>query len=259
KKDSSLVRAFEYTKNEEECIGMVSAGSTGAVLIGATLKIGRIKGINRPALAPMLPTILGGKVLLLDCGANVDCKSHMLYQFAIMGNAYMQSVCGIDKPKIGLLCNGTEDKKGNDLTKETFALLKADDNIDFVGNMEARDILTGNYDVVVADGFNGNIALKSAEGTATMMLKLLKREMMANLWTKIGAAILKKPFMRVKKIMDYNQSGGAPFVGVSKPIIKSHGASKAESICGSIMQVLEMHKSKLIEKIEGALNDRNPQ
>jgi fatty acid/phospholipid synthesis protein PlsX len=255
KKNSSLVRACERVKEDEKCIGMVSAGSTGAVLTGATLKIGRIRGISRPALAPLLPTVNGSHVLLCDCGANVDCKSNMLYQFAMMGKAYMQSVCNIENPRIGLLCNGTEDKKGNELTHETFALLKADKSFNFVGNMEARELLSGDYDVVVCDGFDGNIALKSAEGTAKMMMKLLKNEMMSSFKNKIGAALLKKSFMNVKNLMDYNKSGGAVFLGVIKPVVKAHGASRAESICGSILQVLEMHRADFIGKLSRALNE----
>lgn len=253
KKDSSLVRAFELLKNDEECVGMVSAGSTGAVLSGATLKVGRIKGISRPTLAPELPTLTDGKVLLIDCGANVDCKSNMLVQFAIMGNAYMQCVHKIAKPRIGLLSNGTEDKKGNQLTKEVFALLKEHSELNFVGNMEARDILSGEYDVVVADGFYGNIALKSCEGTAVMMLKLLKNAFYSSLKNKLAAAMLKKSLMEIKNKVDYNQKGGALFVGVTSVIIKAHGASKAKSVCGALEQVKNIHDSDLIRKIESSI------
>ncbi|MCM1043618.1 MAG: phosphate acyltransferase PlsX [Corallococcus sp.] len=249
KKESSLVKALELVKNDDDAVGMVSAGSTGAVLAGATLKIGRIRGLQRPALAPVLPTINPSKkVLLVDCGANVDCKPQMLLQFALMGHAFMQSIFGIENPKIALLSNGTEDKKGNELVHETFALLK-ESNLNFVGNMEARDILSGEYDVVVADGFYGNIALKSCEGTAMMMLKLIKKEVTANLKRKIGAAMLKPAFKAVQNVMDYNKSGGAPFIGVNKIVIKSHGSSKAPAVCGSIIQVLDFDKKRLIENI----------
>lgn len=253
KKDSSLVVALERLKNDEECVALVSAGSTGAVLTGAFLKIGRIKGVARPALAPILPTQKGGHVVLLDCGANVDCKPHMLQQFAIMGSAYSYAVFGNRKPKIGLLSNGTEDKKGNEFTKEVFGLLKKTPDINFVGNMEAREILSGDYDVVVCDGFYGNIALKACEGTATVMLKLIKKEISKNLFSQICALFLKKAFKRVKMTMDYNQSGGAPFIGVNKIIIKSHGSSKATSICGSILQALNYHNSNLIPNLNRAM------
>lgn len=254
KKDSSLVRALEVTKDNPDCVGMVSAGSTGAVLTGAFLKIGRIRGISRPALAPVLPTVDGGSVLLIDCGANVDCKPNMLEQFALMGNAYMKAVYNIDSPRVGLLSNGTEDIKGNQLTKETFELLK-NGSLNFVGNMEARDITSGKYDVVVCDGFVGNVALKASEGIAVMMLKMIKREIYSSLKTKIGGALLKGSFNKIRALMDYNQSGGAPFIGVEKLVIKSHGSSKAQSICGSIMQVYNMHKNDLIGKIKACLGE----
>ena len=254
KKDSSLVRALEVTKDDPECVGMVSAGSTGAVLTGAFLKIGRIKGIARPALAPVLPTVEGGSVLLIDCGANVDCKPNMLEQFALMGNAYMKAVYNMESPRVGLLSNGTEDIKGNQLTKETFELLK-NAPLNFVGNMEARDITSGKYDVVVCDGFVGNVALKASEGIAVMMLKRIKREGYSSLKTKLGGALLKGSFNKIRSLMDYNQSGGAPFIGVEKLVIKSHGSSKAQSICGSIMQVYNMHKNDLIGKIKAGLGE----
>ena len=253
-KDSSLVRALEVTKDDPECVGMVSAGSTGAVLTGAFLKIGRIKGIARPALAPVLPTVEGGSVLLIDCGANVDCKPNMLEQFALMGNAYMKAVYNMESPRVGLLSNGTEDIKGNQLTKETFELLK-NAPLNFVGNMEARDITSGKYDVVVCDGFVGNVALKASEGIAVMMLKMIKREVYSSLKTKLGGALLKGSFNKIRSLMDYNQSGGAPFIGVEKLVIKSHGSSKAQSICGSIMQVYNMHKNDLIGKIKAGLGE----
>ncbi len=249
KKQSSLVKALEYTKVNDDVLGMVSAGSTGAVLAGATLKIGRIKGLQRPALAPVLPTLdADKKVVLVDCGANVDCKPSMLVQFAQIGLAFMQSVYGVENPRVALLSNGTEDKKGNELVHETFALLK-ESNLNFVGNMEARDIMSGDYDVVVADGFYGNIALKSCEGTAKLMLKLLKREMTATFTRKIAAAMLKPAFASVKSVMDYNNSGGAPFLGVNKIVIKSHGSSKGEAICGSISQVVDFASNNLVENI----------
>lgn len=248
KKNSSLVMGLDRTKNDSEVVGFVSAGSTGAVLAGATLRIGRIRGVQRPALAPLLPTLSERKVLLIDCGANVDCKPQMLLQFAKMGHAFMNSVMKIDNPRIGLLSNGTEDKKGNELTHETFALLK-ESGLNFCGNMEARDILSGDYDVVVADGFYGNIALKSCEGTALMMLKLLKCELTATLPRKLAALMLKPAFKNVKEVMDYNKSGGAPFLGVSKVVIKSHGSSKADAICGSILQAWNFAKNNLIENI----------
>ena len=247
KKQSSLVVAYEYLKNNDDAIGLVSAGSTGAVLTGATLKVGRIKGVSRPALAPLLPTVIPDKkVMLVDCGANVDCKPHMLLQFAQMGNAFCKSVLKIENPKIGLLCNGTEDHKGNELTHETFQLLKAS-NLNFVGNMEARDILSGEYDVVVSDGFYGNVALKTCEGTALAMFSIMKKAFTANCKRKIGAALLKPAFKEVKKIMDYNESGGAPFLGVKKLVVKAHGSSKGKAFSACIKQIVDFDNDQLID------------
>lgn len=253
KKESSLVKALDITKADDDVIGMVSAGSTGAVLTGALLKIGRIRGISRPALAPALPTLEGGNVLIIDCGANVDCRPEMIYQFALMGSAYMKAVYNIEDPRVGLLSNGTEDAKGNQLTKEAFSLLK-DSSLNFVGNMEARDITSGNYDVIACDGFMGNIALKASEGVANMMLKMIKREVYGSFKGKLGGALLKGSFNKIRSTLDYNQHGGAPFIGVEKLVIKSHGSSKAQSICGSIMQVVNMHKNDLIGKIKAELD-----
>ncbi|MEG1527792.1 MAG: phosphate acyltransferase PlsX [Clostridia bacterium] len=258
KKDSSLVVALDRVKNDDECVGMVSSGSTGAVLTGAVLKIGRIEGVSRPALLPLLPTLNGGKVLLIDCGANVDCKPAMLVQFAYLAISYANSVLGISSPRVALLSNGTEDKKGNEFTKQVFELLKQEP-INFVGNMEARDILSGSYDIVVADGMYGNIALKACEGTATTMLKMIKQEISKGFFTKLGALLAKPAFRRVKSRMDYNQNGGAPFVGINKILIKAHGASKANSICCAIEQVKEMHKSNFINKIKDTLPRNNEQ
>lgn len=254
KKDSSLVKALDYLKAEEDCIGLVSAGSTGAVLTGATVRVGRIRGITRPALCPMLPTVKGGKVLLVDCGANADCKAPMLVQFAIMGASYAKAVLGIESPRVALLSNGTEDKKGNELTHEAFALLKECKSINFVGNMEARDMLSGEYDVIVSDGFSGNVALKSCEGTAVSVFKIMKKSILAGgLRAKLGYLLLKPALKQVKMVMDYSESGGAAFLGVIKPVIKSHGASEAKSICASIGQIVEMHKGSIIEKIKEGL------
>ena len=254
KKNSSLVVAFNALKERDDAIGLVSAGSTGAVLAGGIFLLGRINGISRPALAPILPTVTGGNVLLIDCGANVDCKAVNLVDFALMGSTYMKSVYGIENPRIALLSNGVEDKKGNELNKEAFKLLKNVSQINFVGNMEARDCLSGDYDVLVTDGFAGNIALKSLEGTAMAVFTVLKNEV-KTLKAKIGALLMKNAFRALKKKMDYNNNGGAPFLGVEKIVIKSHGASKAKSICASILQVKQMSESGLIKSIKRNIND----
>ncbi len=250
KTDSSLVKALERVKEDDECKGFVSAGSTGAVLTGSVLKIGRIKGVQRPALAPLLPTVTGGKVLLVDCGANSECKPNMLLQFAYMGDAYMRALFGMKNPRIALLSNGTEDKKGNDLTHETFPLLK-ESGLNFVGNMEARDMLSGNYDVIVSDGFSGNVALKGCEGTAGAVFSVLKQEIKnGGLRAKLGYLLLKKAFRNLKHTMDYSESGGAVFVGAAKPVVKSHGSSKAKSICASLIQVRDMVNNDFVNKIK---------
>ncbi len=239
KKQSSLVAALDAVA-AGEADGLVSAGSTGAVLIGATLKIGRIKGVERPALAPALPTVKGGKVILCDCGANVDCRPSYLVGFAKMACAYEKGVFGVSSPRVGLLNNGAEENKGNAFSVEAYGLLKAEPSINFIGNVEARDILSGEVDVVVSDGFNGNIALKSAEGTAKAVFSLLKQGINSSLRAKCGALLLKPVFLGLKKSLDYNEQGGAAFLGLKKPVVKAHGASKAKSIMGAILQVRDM-------------------
>ena len=253
KTNSSLVVAFDYLKNNKDVAGLISAGNTGAILTGAFLKLGRIKNISRPAMAPILPASTDGKVLLLDCGANMDCKPENLLHFAIMGSEYMK-IEGVKNPRIALLNVGTEETKGNELTKQTYPLLK-NAQINFVGNIEARDIVSGDFDVVVADGFDGNVALKTIEGTAKFVVKNLKSELTSSLRAKIGALLLKKNLKNLKNKMDYAKFGGAPFLGVSKIVIKSHGDSKAETICICVEQVMNMHNKGIIEKIEKAVCD----
>ncbi len=253
KSDSSLVVALKNLKENDEIGGLVSAGSTGAVLTGGLLKVGRIKGISRPALAPVLPTVKNTNVLLIDCGANVDCKPINLCHFAILGSGYMTALYGIEKPRVALLSNGTEDKKGNELCHETFPLLKEMDCINFVGNMEARDILSGDVDVVVADGFAGNVALKSLEGAVGSVLSMMKEGIMSSFKAKMGYLLMKKTFKELKAKLDYNKKGGAPFLGVEKIIIKSHGSSKADSIASSVLQAKQMYENDLTGKIKTML------
>lgn len=255
KKESSLVKAFEAL-NRDGADGFVSAGSTGAVLVGAFMKVGRIKGVSRPALAPVLPTLKGNGVVLCDCGANVDCKPVNLQHFAIMASAYAEGMLGVKNARVGLLNNGAEAHKGNELTQEAYKLLSETRGINFVGNCEARDILSGDYDVVVCDGFNGNIALKSAEGTANTMLKLIKDGVYSGgLKSKLGALMLKSVFKNVKKKMDYNAHGGACFLGVNKIVVKSHGASKSKSITASILQAKSLAEAKVCDKIKSGITE----
>jgi len=249
KPESSIVKAYDYLNSDSEAKAFVSAGSTGAVLTGAVLLLKRIRGINRPALSPILPTVTDKNVLLIDCGANTEPKSVNLVQFALMGSAFMKSVYGIQEPKVGLLSNGTEDKKGNTLNKEAFPLIK-ESGVNFVGNMEAREILSGEYDVVVSDGFSGNIALKACEGTALTMFKLIKDGIYGGgLRAKFGYLLLKPVLKDLKHKLDYNDNGGAVLLGLQKIVIKSHGSSKAKAICNSILQAKLMVESGVMEKI----------
>ncbi|MDR2202064.1 MAG: phosphate acyltransferase PlsX [Clostridiales bacterium] len=253
KKDSSLVRALTALKERDDIDGMVSAGSTGAVLAGAIFKVGRIKGIERPALAPLLPTADGREVCLIDCGANVDSRPEFLARFALLGASYMRAVYGLADPRVGLVSNGVEDKKGNELTRAAFALLK-EMPVNFVGNMEARDALSGNFDVLVCDGFVGNVLMKSVEGTAALVMKMLKGAVMKSAAAKFGALFMRKAFKSLKRDMDYNSKGGAPLLGVEKIIVKSHGSSKSESVKASVLQAVKMAEGDLIGKIKAGLN-----
>ena len=254
KPDSSLCVGFRRLKEDEAVKGFVSAGSTGAFLVGATLKLGRIKEISRPALCPVLPTEKDGKqVLLLDAGANADCKPINLLQFALMGAAYAEAQ-GVVAPKVALLSNGTEDTKGNALNREVFPLLK-DAGINFVGNMEARDILSGETDVVVTDGFAGNVALKSLEGGIASLMAVMKQEIMSTLKGKIGGLLLKDAFRAIKNKMDYNKQGGAVFLGVEKVLVKAHGSSKAVAVSNAVLQAAEAADRDIIGKIKLKLAD----
>lgn len=248
KTNSSLVVALDYLKNNDDCVGLISAGSTGAVLTGGFLKIGRMKGVSRPALAPLFPTRTGGQVVLIDCGANVDCKPINLCHFALMGSEYFKTMFGVENPRVALLSNGAEDKKGNELCKEVFPLLKKLP-INFVGNMEARYFMTGDYDVVVADGFAGNVLLKSVEGSVKFTTGVIKEAMMSTFTSKIGALLCRKSLKKVKDKLDYNKYGGSFFVGCKKTIIKSHGSSKAVTICAAVEQVIKLENNKVNEKI----------
>ena len=252
KKDSSLVVALEHLKQNNEIIGLVSAGSTGAVLSGGFLKIGRFSGISRPALCPILPTVNNGQVALIDCGANMDATSENLMHFAIMASLYMQCVYNIKNPRVALLNVGVEEHKGNNLTKETYEQLKKLP-INFVGNMEARDALSGNYDVIVADGFSGNVLLKGIEGAVGVSFKMLKNEIKSSKLAMFGSLFMKQAFKKLKNKLNYSNYGGSPFLGVKKIIIKSHGSSDAISIKASIKQVIDLELAGIKEKLKEEL------
>ncbi len=253
KPNSTISVAFKELKENLDAKAFVSAGSTGAVLVGATLKLGRISGINRPAICPILPSLIDGKnVLLLDSGANADCKPINICQFAIMGSEYAKSL-GVENPKVALLCNGTEDEKGNAFCHEVFPYLKAMKTINFVGNIEARDILSGEYDVIVTDGFSGNVALKAMEGTVATIFSALKSEICSSLMGKIGGALLKKSFANIKDKLDYNKRGGAIFLGVNKTVIKTHGSSKRDAFMNAVLQAVDNAEFDLADKIKDKL------
>lgn len=246
KKDSSIVKGLNLVK-EKIANGFVSAGNTGAILSCATILLKRIPKINRPALATPLPNI-NGISLLLDSGANVECKPIYLEQFAKMGSVYMENVMGIKNPRIGLVNVGVEDTKGNALTKEAYEILKSS-NLNFIGNVEARDIPAGIADVIVCDGFTGNVILKNTEGVAQNIFKMLKTELKQNFSRKLGAILAKPAFMNMKKKFDYAEIGGAPFLGLTSIVVKAHGASNAKAIKNAISQCVNFIKSDVIEKI----------
>lgn len=249
--DSSLVQAMLAVR-EKRAGAVVSAGSTGAVLAGGMLRIGRIRGIERPALAPVIP---GAKkpFLLIDSGANVDCQPRYLAQFGLMGSVYMKSVMGVEDPAVGLVNIGAEEEKGNKLTKEAYQLMKTQSSYRFVGNAEARDIPTGDFDVVVADGFDGNIILKYTEGLAKTLTGMLKECMYSSARSKIGALLAKPAFKMFKSKMDYNAYGGAPLLGVEGTVVKAHGSSGDEAIMNAIRQAREMLAGDVVGKIREGL------
>lgn len=253
KPNSSMVRSFAILRERGDA--MVSLGSTGALLVGTILKIGRVKGVSRPALSPVLPTVNGGNVLLVDAGANADCKDVNLLHFALMGSVYMNSVMGVEKPRVALLSNGTEDVKGNELTKTVHRILKKSSGINFIGNIEARDILSGICDVVVTDGFSGNIALKSMEGVADAVFGKLKEEINRSFTAKIGALLMKKSLRAVKNTLDYNKKGGAVFLGASKVVVKSHGSSKDTAVKAAVLQAVAACECNLTDGIAKAVSE----
>ncbi|WP_075617524.1 phosphate acyltransferase PlsX [Paenisporosarcina indica] len=238
KKDASMVRMAEAVKNKE-ADACVSAGNTGALMAAGLFIVGRIDGIDRPALAPTLPTIDGQGFVMLDLGANSDAKPEHLVQFGIMGSIYAAKVRGIENPRVGLLNIGTEEMKGNDLTKAAFALLK-DAPINFIGNVESRDLLLGVADVVVTDGFTGNMVLKTIEGTASSIFSLLKEAFMSSTKSKISAYLVKDNLRSLKNKMDYTEYGGAGLFGLKAPVIKAHGSSNANAVMNAIRQARTM-------------------
>jgi glycerol-3-phosphate acyltransferase PlsX len=234
----------------------ISAGNTGALMAAGLFVVGRVEGIDRPALAPTLPTIGGEGFLLLDVGANAEAKPENLLQNAIMGSVYSQKVRGIEKPRVGLLNIGTEEKKGNELTKHAFDLLKNAD-LNFIGNVEARDLLDGVADVVVTDGFTGNMVLKTIEGTASAMFKMLKIALMSSIKSKLAAAVLKPNLKTLKNTLDYSEYGGAALFGLKAPVIKAHGSSNAQALFSAIRQSREMVSNDVVGLIKQTVEESN--
>lgn len=247
KKDSSMVVGFNALCEDKGDI-FISAGNTGALVAGATLIVKRAKGVKRPPIASQIPSKTGS-VLLIDAGANVDCKPVYLEQFAVMGSIYMKNVMDIESPRVGLVNNGGEEEKGSSLTKEAYQLIK-NTNVNFVGNAEGRDLLSGNYDVIVCDGFTGNIILKFLEGTASVIMGALKKEIMSSIMSKIGAVFMKKAFRGLKKRFDYSEYGGALLLGLNKGVIKAHGSSDSKAICSAVRVARKCVLGNVVEKIK---------
>ncbi len=245
--ESSMALAFKELA-DGNADAFVSAGSTGAVVVGGTLIIKRIKGIKRPALAGLIPSPTG-HYMLMDMGANAECRPEMLEQFGIMSSVYLEKVEGIENPKIGLLNIGVEDTKGTELQKQAYELL-SNAPINFVGNIESREMPKGVCDAVITDGFTGNIALKLIEGTATTFFKMVKGVLYKSIINKLAALVLKKDLYSLKSMMDSSEVGGAPLLGVKKPVIKAHGSSDAKAIKNAVKQALVFCENGVIEKIE---------
>ncbi|MDB8436661.1 phosphate acyltransferase PlsX [Turicibacter sanguinis] len=254
-KDSSMVRACKDAK-AGEIDAVVSAGATGALIAAGTLVVKRLKEVERPALAPVMPTIKANKyTILCDAGATSEAKPQYLYQNAKIASIYAKEVLHIQNPSVALLNIGTEEGKGTDLQKEAFKLIQADSSINFVGNMEGKTMISGEVDIIVADGYSGNIALKAVEGTSKSVFSLLKEELMSSTRGKVGALILKPIFSRIKKRMDASEVGGAMLLGVTAPVIKAHGSSDSLTIMNAIRQAREAVSQDVVNKISQALRE----
>ena len=260
KKNSSMMVGLRML-SEGQGDAFISAGSTGALLSGATLIVKRVKGVRRAAMGPAMPNKAGGKTIILDCGANAECTPEFLLQFGLIGSLYAKKNLGVENPKIGLLNIGTEDTKGTPLQKEAYALLQdaADRGVlNFVGNVEARDVPLGAVDVVVCDGFAGNVLLKSIEGTAMFMGSLVKKIFKKNLLTGLGYLFCKSGVKELKKMLDYREIGGTPFLGIKKPVIKAHGSSDALAFCNAVKQAMDVAASDISQELEQGLAQLAP-
>lgn len=255
KKDSSIVKAL-YMVKEGSCDAFVSSGSTGAVLVGGQVIVGRIRGVERPPLAPLIPTE-SGVSLLIDCGANVDARPSHLVQFARMGSIYMESIMGIKNPRVGIVNIGAEEEKGNALVKETFPLLKECQDINFIGSVEARDIPAGVADVVVCEAFVGNVVLKLYEGVGATLIKKVRSGMMTSLRSKLGAWLVKPALKSTLKSFDVQEYGGAPLLGLNGLVVKTHGSATSIEIKNTILQCLDFKKQQINEKIREKLGTQD--
>ena len=253
KKESSMIKGIKILRDDESVHGMVSTGATGALVAAATLRIGRIENVRRPAFCPILPSMSGGVVGITDSGANLTVNPDMMVQFAIMGSEYLKCAFGINNPRVALLNVGVETEKGDDLRKASYQLLSECEYINFVGNMESRDLLSGKYDLVVCDGFSGNVLIKSTEGACLEMLKMLKRDIYSKVKYKIGALFMKCMFKKEKEFMNYQNYGGSVLLGTEKIIVKGHGSSKAAAVEKCVEQAYRMQSSGLNEQIRSAL------
>lgn len=252
KKESSLVKAM-YLVKDGKADAFISAGSSGAIIVGGQTIIGRIPGVERPPMAPLIPTSKGVS-LLVDSGGNVDARSSFLVQWAKMGSIYMKDVLGIDNPKVAIVNVGLEEEKGNSLVKETYPLLKECKDINFIGSIEAREIPKGYADVIVCDAFVGNVILKLYEGTASTLIGLVKQSMMKSLKTKIGALLIKNDLKKDLKALDAAQYGGAPLIGINGLVVKAHGSAKANEIKNSCLQCVKFNEQNINEKIKAAMS-----
>ncbi|SDA67958.1 phosphate:acyl-[acyl carrier protein] acyltransferase [Butyrivibrio sp. INlla18] len=255
KKDSSIVKAM-YMVNHGEADAYVSAGSTGATLVGGQVIVGRLKGVDRAPLAPLIPTEKGSS-LLIDCGANVDARSNHLVQFAKMGTVYMENIMGIKNPTVAIVNIGAEEEKGNALVKETFPLLKNCPDINFIGSIEARDIPAGFADVIVCEAFTGNVILKMYEGVAKSLMHVIKKSLMSSLKTKIGALLIKDDLKKSLSNYSMDQYGGAPMLGLKGLVVKTHGSANAVEVKNSILQCVTFTEQKISEKISAKISQEN--